>query len=228
MHRHGTHKVWTAARAATALAAATLAPLAHGEVISGEVTNWAGWDSGRAPSDSLLTFGDGVDHVSAAWTFATYNQDWDPEAPRFSAWFYALDSAFTAPFNGVDVAWAEGVTDVAQITDASSFDFLSSFDFTGHAHRFADAQSNDGTPGSTHGAGVGDFVVLRNTLSGHYGVLRVNLIHSLVDDGRLFAHMDATWWFQTDRTGDFSSVPAPGAVLLGAFGAGVALVRRRR
>lgn len=231
MKQHATRKTWTlAALMAAAIGMGASAPSVHAEVITGSVSNWAGWDSGRSPTDSLLVFGDGTHHVSAAWTFATYDQDWDPESPRFSAWFYAMHSSLVAPQDSVEVAWAPGVTEIAEITDASIFAFTSTDYFLAHEHKFADAQSNDGLPGSSHGDGVGDFIVLRNASSGHYGVLRVDAVHSLAfeDDGRVYAHMDATWWFQTDGTGDFSTVPTPGTLLIGLFAAAPMIGRRRR
>ena len=219
-----------------ALCAGAFASVSQGAVLSGVVTDWAGADGPWITDpfiDNALVIGDGNNSVVAAWTFATWNWDPDPEfpAPRFSAWFYATNlSLVGGPFDSMDVAWAEGITDVSQIADASIFDFIPAPEFSPHVyypHMFADAQSNDGSIGSTHDADIGDFLMIRNAETGHYGVLRVDLIHTFDTSGRPYAHMDATWWFQTDGSGDFSSVPAPGAtMLLGIAGMGV--LRRKR
>ena len=49
--------------------------------------------------------------------------------------------------------------------------------------------------------GIGQFVVLQST-SGYYAVVRIDDVQ---DDDTL----NATWWFQTDGTGDFSSFAGP-------------------
>lgn len=210
---------------------------AGADVITGTVVNQAGFDqpSELAGGDpfvlNAIEFGDGINGVAVSWSLATFAYD-EPSfpLPSHSAWFYATNHSLVgADIDQMDVAWAQGVTEIGQITDASVFDFVSASEGShlfGHDHRFADAQSNNGRPGSTHGGGVGDFLVLRNAASGHYGVLRLDMVHTLTGSGRQFAHLDATWWFQTDGTGSFG-VPSPASaipiVVAGALG-----WRRRR
>ena len=123
-------------------------------------------------------------------------------------WLYG--SVFTADS---DVAFATGITDISQIIDASIFSFTS-----GSTGPHCDADCDPDV--------VGDFVVWKNISTNYYGVLRL-------DDIVGFTLLNATWWFQTDGTADFSSasvVPVPAAIWL--FGSGflglLGIARRRR
>lgn len=120
---------------------------------------------------------------------------------------------------GHENAFATGVTDITQISDASIFDFT------------LDAVIGPLCDADCDPDGVGDFIVVRGAEGqaneGFYGVLRIDDVHD-VDIHLPYAELDGTWWFQTDRTGDFSDavVPEPGTALLVL--AGVAALLRYR
>ena len=113
-----------------------------------------------------------------------------------------------------DVAVAAGVNAIGDIVDASLLTYTS-----GAVGPNCDANC------ATNG--VGDFLVWNNINTGYYGVLRID---NIVGTG-LEATLDATWWFQTDGTGNFSEimhVPEPATLAL--FGIGllaVGFARRR-
>lgn len=121
--------------------------------------------------------------------------NWSVNAPGATAYVYATFS--TA------VAVATGITNVTQITNAAVFTFVTSpFSAIGPV---ADAAANGGTA---------QFVVLRNQNTTHYAVVRMDDVQ---DNGKL----DATWYFQSDGSADFSSfVPGgPPLTLAGAVDA---------
>ncbi|HVV01388.1 MAG TPA: hypothetical protein VHH88_08495 [Verrucomicrobiae bacterium] len=111
---------------------------------------------------------------------------WSENSPGSSAWIYAT-------FNTA-VAVAPGVTDVTQITNAAAYTFqTTAFDAIGPV---LDAGAN---------GGVGQFVVLKSS-QGFYAVVRI-------DDVKPDDTLDATWWFQTDGTADFSAAGGSGLSL---------------
>lgn len=151
------------------------------------------------------TIGDGFNSVSMFWSINTQDR----------GFFYG--SGFTGDS---DVTIAAGVTDVTEIVDASIYAYTSSF-----VGPVCDADCD--------AFGVGTFLIWNNIGTGFYGVLRVDDI--FVPGGNDFfnATLDATWWFQTDGTGDFSSfvapVPEPGTLaLLGIGVLGMGFMRRNR
>ena len=152
-----------------------------------------------AESSSFMTIGDGINHVQMWWSVSS----WDSSG-YFYGRSYGVDS---------DVSAAPGITAIGQITDAASMSYTSLY-----VGPLFDAGS--------HLDGVGDFVVYRNDTSGHFGVLRMDDVHS--------GQLNATWWFQTDGSGNFapaSSVPEPSAMslaLAGLFFLGFARFRARR
>jgi MYXO-CTERM domain-containing protein len=168
--------------------AAALCASAHATVISGTISDWS-------ESGPVLQIGDGANHVSIWWSINTYDR----------GWFYG--SGFTGDS---DVAFASGVTDVTQITDASIYSYTS-----GSIGPQGDADYNAN--------GIGDFIVWNNINTGHYGVLRLDDI-DVIDLSIPLAELDGTWWFQTDGTGNF--VPTPSTLVL--LGLGALAARRRR
>ncbi len=176
-------------RSILALAASSvLCAGAHADVISGTITNWP-------ESGSFMTVGDGTNSVTMWWSINYYDL----------GWFYG-----SAYGTGTDIAVATGITDVTQITDASTFSYTNSY-----VGPIGDADYNTN--------GIGTFLAWRNTTTGYYGVLRVDDIHS-VDPSQPYGELDGTWWFQTDGTGNF--VPTPSTLAL--LGMGALVTRRRR
>jgi len=169
-----------------------MASSAQATVITGNKNNWGFYED--APFLPSLYVGDGTNHVTFSWSLGV--------AP--TGFFYG--SSFHDDFlYESDVAFATGVTNVSQIADASIFSF---------------------TDGSIGPNGVGDFIVARNISTGHYGVLRIDDIQDQSWNDGFFDHREGTlngsWWFQTDGTGDFSSVssvPEPSTYML--FGIGL-------
>ena len=160
----------------------------HANLITGTISNWSA-------ASGLIRIGDGTNHVSMDWSWRSPDQ----------AWFYG--SSFTGDS---DVAILSGVTDVRQITDASTLPFSS---------------------GSVL-ADTGQFVAWKNVALGSesvYGVLRLDeLASSSLSPTDQF--LSGTWWFQTDGTGNFNDtiIPVPGAVGLGVIGLSMAGWRLRR
>ena len=108
------------------------------------------------------------------------------------------------------VALAAGVSSITQITNASVFSFTTTYPGTYYIGPIYDAQFTGG-PNS--------FVVLRNPSSGFYGVIRVDDIFpnaTPIDHGTYssYSGLNATWWFQSDGSANFSVVPEPSTVQL--------------
>jgi hypothetical protein len=90
-----------------------------------------------------------------------------------------------------DVGIATGITNITQITNAAVFPLQT--DYLTSVGPVPDAAAN---------GGIGTFIILRNSSSGYYAVVRIDDVHS--------SQLDVTWWLQTDGSGDFSSYVAPG------------------
>jgi hypothetical protein len=173
---------------------------AYAAVISGAITDWV-------ESGPVQTIGDGINHVTLGWSYAT------PDRGYFYGSSWTGDS---------DVAYAAGVTDITQITDASLYSFTNA-----SIGPYCDADCDPD--------GVGEFIVWRNISSGYYGVLRLDDMYpDPVDPIYYNTLLSGTWWFQTDGTADFSSsippIPIPPALWL--FGSGllglVGVARKKR
>jgi hypothetical protein len=165
-------------------------------VISGKITNWE-------ESSSAKTIGDGVNRVNLYWSINMIDKGW------FYRGYDFYDGALSA------VAFAAGVTDISQISDASIFNFG-----TEPIGPYCDADSDPD--------GSGDFIVWKNMNTGHYGVLRID---DIVYDGMhpAMATLNGTWWFQTNGTGNFSVVPEPSSFLLFLCGqAALGILFKRR
>lgn len=174
-----------------------IASLAQASVISGTVTSDYFDGGAGVPTSSPIEFGDGVHSVTSFWVAASLHRGYingilSPEVGDL--------------IHYSDVAFAVGVTDISQITDASIFSF------SHITPSLCDAICDPD--------GVGDFAVTRNVLDGYYGVLRIDRIDHYNDDYDTFGLLQATWWFQTDGTGNFTSpVPEPSSYLM--FGIGM-------
>lgn len=170
-------------------------------VISGTTTSIYYDNGGGSPFSQPIKFGDGVHSVTSFWTTRSL-----PGA-NVSGNFYP---EMADPVTYSVVAFAVGVKDISQITDASIFSF------SDRAFGLCDAVCDSD--------GIGDFVVVRSILDGYYGVFRIDKIDYLDYGVSLeIAHLHATWWFQTDGTGNFVSlVPEPSSYLM--FGIGILIL----
>ena len=168
----------------------------YATVISGTITDWP-------ESGPLISIGDGTNHVTLWWSINTFDK----------GWFYGR--AVTGKDS--EVAFAAGVTDINQITDASLFSFTNLY-----VGPLCDANCDP--------EGVGDFVTWRNLTSGHFGVLRIDDILTPSGQGLPKPTLDGTWWFQTDGSGSFSpsAIPEPASVGLVATGLVLAATRAYR
>ena len=150
------------------------------------------------------------------WEESTTTQTIGDGVNEVTLWWslYHYDKGWLYGTGDTKAAFAPDITHPAQITDASTYTFSS-----GGQGICYDADVDP--------EGVGDFVIFKNTATNHYAVLRVDDI--IVQN--LAAHqatLDASWGFQTDGSGDFSSVPEPSTaalLVLALVGSG-ALVRR--
>lgn len=182
---------------------------AYAEVITGAMTG--------VPLDADFrnsgVFGDGTNNVQFIAIFGW----WSVSHASGGMWFNGSDFNFDdGSLVKSEVAFVPDVLDVSLITDASAYSFTTS----GLASTVAVAggpQLFDSLSG---------LVLLRNEATGHYGALRLDGMSA-----QPFAFdadsIDITWWFQTDGSGDFSSVPAPGPASLIALSALVVSRRRR-
>jgi len=171
-------------RAVLAAAALSAPATARAEVISGVIDEWP-------ESGTDLVLGDGANSVRISWSLQFYD----------TGYFYGRSDGI---LGASEVAALPDVTDVSEITDAGASSFVS----------YPPSSVGPLCDAACDTDQVGDFVVWRNTVTGHFLVLRIDDIR--VDDlGQSIAFLDGTWWFQTDGSGDFSSAPeAPRAMLL--------------
>ena len=203
---------WCAARTVSAVAAilSCAATQADAEVLTGTLTDVA-LNEFSFNSD---VFGDGTNGVEFIASFGV----WDPSLATGSMWFYGSEFSYVdGSLTKCEIAFVPDVLDVSQITDASVFTYTKESTDTRVAVTGAPLPF-----GSAFG-----LVLMRNEITGHYGALRLDGMRvenpgSFTADG-----IDVTWWFQTDGTGDFSSVPAP-ATMPVLFLAPAMLGRRRR
>jgi hypothetical protein len=113
--------------------------------------------------------------------------DWSTHAPRGDGWFYGTANTGQT----VDFYVAKDLTDPTTISNASVFTYS-----TGHGI-----------------AEEGDTVFFRGT-NGYYGAWRIDEIYATSETHMPWSYLNGQWYFQSDGTGNFSSVPIPGTVLL--------------
>jgi hypothetical protein len=172
------------------------------QIFSGTISNYQ--DSAPPPA---LTFGDGLHSVTLSWSVHEVNS---------SGYFYAQSDT--------EVALATNVSSINQITDAGIFSFT-----TGSLDSYYIGPISDvGITG-----GLNSFVVLRSN-SGFYGVLRIDDIFRYpvpINHGTYssYSGLNATWWFQSNGSGNFSTVPEPRTTtILAALSLGALYLRRRK
>lgn len=144
----------------------------EGDIISCSFSCWS------EDFNDVLTVGEGPHQINVNWSINTFNKGW-----------------FSAPGN--EIAYASGITDVTQITDASQFTFVSS----GSVGPVCDASCSP--------TGVGEFVIVRNMTSNYYGVLRIDEINVVSIEPPLEGYASGRWWFQTNGSADFSGDSGP-------------------
>ena len=129
----------------------------------------------------------------------SYNiTDGAQSAEFFWSVYIAGQSAYVYATANTDVALATGVSNVTQITNASGYTFI-----TGNFNYLTDVED------AAANGGIGQFVILRSH-AGYYAVVRL-------DEVTAGSTLDATWWFQTNGTADFSSYVAPAGTLAQAL-----------
>lgn len=173
------------------------------DVVTGTFTNWVDLRSEGFTFDHRY-IGDGTNSVLALWSLAECDDtDEFGHGPLPDAGYF-YGSVMTGGSElppDTEVAIAVDITDVSHITDASIFQFTNATNYA--TDRVYDAEQR---------SGIGDFVVFHNTVTGHYGALRVDDIYGIHENPRVCARMDATWWFQTDGSASF--VPEPSGISL--------------
>ncbi|MBS0496469.1 MAG: PEP-CTERM sorting domain-containing protein [Proteobacteria bacterium] len=193
------------------LAIMLLISSAQAAVITGTIITW---HDGEAPVLGSLRINYGDNHMFIPWT-----SNFSIENPL--AYFYgskSFTSLMFAPNDYLtDVAFATGVTDISQITDASIFSFTDSY-MSGSPYFF----SGDYNAVSSKS---GDFIVMKNIFTGNYAALRIDSLvsnNSYSDGLYLRSILTGTWWLQTDGTGNFSfaasPVPEPSMFMLLSIG----------
>ncbi len=219
------------------LAAAALCAMHTGAVasiISGTIVDRVGvfpFDASGMGNPVIRAYevGDGVNHV-------TIN-------PHFGAWWpWGASLYFTGSdldgnafgWHDTEVARVYGITDVSQITDASAYTFTNGYPDGPNGYPDPVPATHfvptSAPPPDWVSAPTG-LMLLRNIHTGHYGAVIFRNSWGFVEDfsmeyGPFSAMVELEWYFQTDGSGDFSSVPTPPTVAL--LAAGACLGRRRR
>ena len=146
-------------------------------------------------------FGDGTHSVALAWSVNIFDR---------SGFFY--DSYYT------QVAVATGVSSINQITDASTYySTTRSVNYVGPVFDVG------------YTGGLNSFIILKDTTDNYYGVVRIDDIFPYATPinngiyGTSYSGLNATWWFQPNGTGDFSSATVPEPAALGLLGLAVCL-----
>jgi hypothetical protein len=176
---------------------------ASGEIFTGSIIDYQ--ESAPPPA---LTFGDGLHTVTLWWSVNQLDR---------SGYFYmGLDT---------QVALATGVSSINQISDASLFSFTTGYPGPYYVGPVYDVPVT---------GGLNSFVVLHNQTEGFYGVVRVDDIFQYatpINHGTYssYSGLNATWWFQSDGSGNFSVVPEPSTIgLITSFLLVVAIRIRRK
>ncbi len=138
--------------------------------------------------------------VNLANSTSTNLTDGTHSAEFFWSVYIADSSAYVCSSDNTDVALATGVNNIKQITNANDYTFV-----TGDFNYLTDVED------AAANGGIGQFVLLRSH-SGYYAVVRI-------DDVMVGPTLNATWWFQTNGTADFSSYVAPAGTLAQALDA---------
>ncbi|MGH7242874.1 MAG: hypothetical protein ACREJD_05595 [Phycisphaerales bacterium] len=201
----------TLSLAAIAFAASPL----HAAIVTGTI------EERVAPMNGyfIRTIGDGVNNVQIFLNFGYYNPT--NRALGFNARYSGFSQESPGDeWTNTDIAFVPNVLDPSQLGDVSQLTFTSfALDEYVMAAAWSAAHPNPAVPTG--------LVVHRNVDTGHYAVVRLNDMWGFQNQAVQGSMANLTWWFQTDGTANFSSVPGPAGITTFAF-ASLAAARRRR
>ena len=128
-----------------------------------------------------------------SWGDGLHNlfQQWSVMAADYAGWVYGTSYTYTS---NADVYVASDMTDPTTVADASSFTYTDTYQYMEE----------------------GDTVFFRGA-NGYYGAWSVADIYPSASDAYWpppRAYLNGTWYFQSDGSGNFSSVPEPTALFL--------------
>ncbi|MEI6398688.1 MAG: hypothetical protein WCO71_07955 [Pseudomonadota bacterium] len=147
------------------------ATLARGEVVSGKIENWC--ESGAVFDFDAATSRAGLTEMKAFWSSADESSG--------TGYFYG---GTLSGSQNIEVAVASNISDITQITDASTYTF---------------------TQYSVGPLGVGTIVVYHNSVTGYYGAIKVDAIQSTTSTCPYHQDvLNGTWFIQNDGTANFS------------------------
>lgn len=203
------------ARTTLSLIALASAGQLHAAIVTGTIEERVAPINGQF----IRTIGDGVNNVQVYLNFGYYTPT--NRALGFNGRF----AGFTNPEpsdaqTNSEIAFVPNVIDPSQLGDVSQLTFTSfALDEYVMAVAWSAVHPNPAVPTG--------LVVHRNVNTGHYAVVRLNDMWGYQNQAFQGAMANLTWWFQTDGTGDFSSVPSPAGLSVLAL-AGLPALRRRR
>lgn len=173
---------------------AIFASSANSSVITGSIVNWT-----YNTSPESMVIGDGNSHVSLNWSPESDGAIW-----VYGTWMNGTSgiASRTTDTNVSDRIW--WMTDINQIPDASIFPTHDDVMLAWAPGATITAWYGS-PPYNTNTSVAGDFVVLKNILSGYYGVIHIDAIHGYASNN---FSLDLTWWFQTDGSANFGTGPA--------------------
>jgi hypothetical protein len=154
----------------------------YGTLLTGTISNWS--------ENTRIDFGaDPACSATALWHVSTWNKG------HFQgAWSDITSGLFS------EAAVATGITDITEVTDASSYSYLGA----PTQYLLADADVT----------GVAPFILYHVPSCDCYGALRIDDIVVTSVAIPVAGYVNATWYFLDDGSADFSAVPEPATILL--------------